>query len=82
MIKDKQAPAGYPGDGMLSSKILNAGGKDKLRKKYGDQWDKLSPDQQDKLQKEAMDQEEVEKGKDAQKGKLTKGDLDIVKAMD
>jgi len=82
LIKDKQAPAGFPADGMLSSKILNAGGKDKLKQKYGTEWDKLSPDQQDKLQKEAMDREEVEKGREAQKGKLSKKDLDIVRAMD
>merc|ERR1712032_1113625 len=78
---DKQAPAGFPADGMLSSKILNAGGKDKLKQKYGTEWDKLSPDQQDKLQKEAMDREDVEKGREAQKGKLSKKDLDIVRAM-
>jgi len=82
LIKDRQAPAGFPADGMLSSKILNAGGKDKLKQKYGTEWDRLSKDQQDKLQKEAMDQEEVEKGREAQKGKLSQKDLDVVKAMD
>ena len=66
LIKDRLAPAGFPADGMLSSKILNAGGgKNKLKQKYGTEWDKMSPDQQDKLQKEAMDQEEIEKGKAA-----------------
>jgi len=65
-MKDKLAPAGFPTDGMLSSKILNAGGgKNKLKQKYGTEWDKMSSDQQYKLQKEAMDQEEIEKGKAA-----------------
>ena len=82
LIKDKLAPAGYPVDGMLSNKLLNAGGADSLKKKYGTEWDRLSKDQQDKLQKEEMDRQEVVKGNAAAKAKLTKGDMDIVKAMD
>ena len=31
LIKDRLAPAGYPADGMLSSKILNAGNKNSLK---------------------------------------------------
>ena len=67
---------------MLSNKLLNAGGADSLKKKYGTEWDRLSKDQQDKLQKEEMDRQEVVKGNAAAKAKLTKGDMDIVKAMD
>lgn len=71
LIKDKLAPAGYPVDGMLSNKLLNAGGADSLKKKYGTEWDRLSKDQQDKLQKEEMDRQEVVKGNAAAKAKLT-----------
>lgn len=54
--KDKQAPAGFPVDGMLSNNLLNGGyDKKKLIAKYGSEWDNLSADQQDKLMKEDMD---------------------------
>lgn len=60
LIKDRLADAGYPGDGMLSSKILNAGNKNKLKSKYGDEWDNMSENQKDKLEKEEMDKEAIE----------------------
>jgi len=53
-----------------------------LKKKYGTEWDKLSSDQQNKLHLEEMNKIEIEKGREAQKGKLNQKDLDIVKAMD
>lgn len=42
LIKDRQAPAGYPADGMLSSKILGLKNKDSIEAKYGDQWNKMT----------------------------------------
>lgn len=60
LIKDRLADAGYPGDGMMSSKILNAGGKHKMKMKYGEDWDYMSEKEKDKLEKEEMDKDAVD----------------------
>lgn len=82
LLKDKLADAGYPRDGMMSSSILNVGSKKKMREKYGDTWDKMSPDEKDKISKEEMDKDAVEQGKKATKGRLKKKDKEIVKDLD
>lgn len=82
MIKDRLAPSGYPADGMMSSSILNAGNKGKLKSKFGQDWDYMSEKEKDKLEKEEMDKEEVEKGTKASKGKLTDKDKATVKELD
>jgi hypothetical protein len=44
LIKDRLAPAGFPADGMLSSKILGLKHPGSLEEKFGDQWYKMSKD--------------------------------------
>ena len=41
---------------MISSKILNAGNKAKMKMKYGEDWDYMSQNQKDKLLKKDMDE--------------------------
>ena len=68
---------------MLSNNLLNGGyDKKKLIAKYGSEWDNLSADQQDKLMKEDMDKQAIEKGNKIAKAKLTNSDRDIVKLLD
>ena len=67
---------------MISSKILNAGGKHKLKMKYGEDWDYMTEKEKDKLEKEQMDKDAVDEGAKAGKGKLKKKDKDVVKDMD
>jgi hypothetical protein len=63
LIKDKEAQPGIETDGMISNKIMGLISPNGFKDRYGAAWAKMTKAEQDKLMKDYLDNNMVEKGR-------------------